>query len=80
MHYSGYDIQNPEMISKHQNRFTFHDKPETRFLFQKYQEVVLRNNFDDLINCETSAGAEDKAEKNKPKKKKWFNVFFGKKN
>lgn len=42
-HFSGYDPDKPEVISKHQNRFTFYDLPELKPLFDQYGQRLYAN-------------------------------------
>jgi glycosyltransferase involved in cell wall biosynthesis len=39
-HFSGYDFQRPEMISKFQNRFTFAERPDVASLFRLYAASI----------------------------------------
>ncbi len=75
MHFSGFDLHKPDVISKHQNRFAFQDVPETRELFQKYIDEVLKNNTDNLIDFEKHLSEPE----NTKRKKKWFGFLFDKK-
>lgn len=42
-HFSGYTFNNPGVISKYQNRFTFDTKPDVRPLFEHYNALVKGN-------------------------------------
>lgn len=45
-HYSGYQLKNPNSVSKYQNRSTFEKRPDIVPLFEYYAQQ-LRNNFND---------------------------------
>ncbi len=79
-HFSGYDINNPQIISKHQNRYSFENKPETILLYKKYTEEVLKNDYLKFASLKSTFGfvKEDQPIIIKPKKfsKEYFkNVF-----
>ncbi|MFN4145735.1 MAG: glycosyl transferase [Runella sp.] len=42
-HYSGYDPDKPQVVSKYQNRFTFDQRPDLLPLFEFYRSELLRN-------------------------------------
>lgn len=42
-HYSGYDPEKPDVISKYQNRFTFKDRPDLNELFNYYHQQLIIN-------------------------------------
>jgi hypothetical protein len=44
-HYSGYNPNRPEDISKYQNRFTFSEKKEEKQLFDKYADTLNMNEY-----------------------------------
>lgn len=44
-HFSGFDPENIEQISKHQNRFALKDVPELKPLFEYYRELVLSSGY-----------------------------------
>lgn len=74
MHYSGFDLNKPDDISKHQNRFSFQDKPETKELFEKYINDVLKNNINDLL-CFEALPTEKDISRLKRTKNKILNFF-----
>jgi glycosyltransferase involved in cell wall biosynthesis len=41
-HFSGYDFQRPELISKFQNRFTLRERPDVAPMFEIYAESIRR--------------------------------------
>lgn len=45
-HYSGFDVNNIEMISKHQNRYRLKDLSDGAELFKDYSKKVLTNEYD----------------------------------
>jgi len=48
-HYSGYSIQQPEIISRHQDRFSMNDHPVIRELFQIYVKSMRENDHETLL-------------------------------
>jgi hypothetical protein len=44
-HYSGYSPNRPDDISKYQNRFTFEQKSEEKYLFDKYATTLNTNEY-----------------------------------
>jgi hypothetical protein len=42
-HYSGYSFQQPEKISRHQDRFSMKDNAAIQELFNIYQQILLQN-------------------------------------
>jgi hypothetical protein len=52
-HFSGYNFEYPEKVSKHQNRFNFDQRQDIAPLFQDYHQTVIANNFEELskISC-----------------------------
>jgi glycosyltransferase involved in cell wall biosynthesis len=49
-HFSGFSPDRPDLLSKHQNRYTFQDRPELRPLFQDYAQRLRGNGFDAVKN------------------------------
>ena len=49
-HFSGFDINTPELISKYQNRYSFGEKPEYKQLFLNYTEILKFHRFHDYAN------------------------------
>lgn len=47
-HFSGYSTQHPELISRHQDRFTMNDNPVVKELFHFYHESLMRNNHGEI--------------------------------
>lgn len=45
-HFSGYDLNNPGFISKHQTRISFSERPDTLHVYQHYLQTVLDNGYD----------------------------------
>jgi|688.fasta_scaffold330085_2 hypothetical protein len=45
-HASGFDLNNPQNISKHQNRFNFDNYPQLKELLINYSSSVIKNNHD----------------------------------
>ena len=45
-HFSGVELDYPEKISKHQNRFTLADRPELRPLFDRYVSLIRATGFE----------------------------------
>lgn len=43
-HFSGYDIQNPDLVSKHRPAFTLATVAQYESLFREYQKLVMGNN------------------------------------
>lgn len=75
-HFSGYDILDPENISRHQNRFTFETLPEYRPLFYEYKNRVLANRYNEYANVKPAYGVV-KDEIGWPKKKNLLQKIFG---
>lgn len=44
-HFSGYSPDQPEIISKHQNRFTFTNRPELRPIFNAYGKALIDHGY-----------------------------------
>lgn len=50
-HFTGYDFEIPETLSKTHTQFSLHDKPELESLFSKYgKELAFQPNIDTSIN------------------------------
>lgn len=45
-HFSGYDINLPETISKYQTRISFLERPDAMYIYQRYTQAVLNNGYD----------------------------------
>ena len=52
-HFSGYNFNQPEMLSKFQNRYSFDTREDVHPLFKDYRKRVINNNFNEfsLIPC-----------------------------
>jgi lipopolysaccharide biosynthesis glycosyltransferase len=72
-HFSGYDINKPELISKYQDRYSFKDKAEWLPLYQEYVAAAVRNNLNAYQGIQSRYGAGLA----QPKKKKFFKRLFG---
>ena len=48
-HYSGYNIKEPSIISRHQDRVKMEDQPALKELFAYYQEALIRNNHSGML-------------------------------
>ncbi len=49
-HFSGVDPSNVRLVSKHQNRFSWEDIPETQPLFQAYNDALMQAGWKDSRN------------------------------
>ncbi len=49
-HFSGYDMQQPDSISTHQDRYSIKDNPAIRELFNNYHEILAQNGHAELQN------------------------------
>ena len=58
-HFSGFDIDDPESISRHQNRFTLSDLPALGSLFRCYREQLQAAGFDQLRRVSYAYGVFD---------------------
>ena len=75
-HFSGYDIHNPELISKYQNRYSFESKPEFLPLFEEYRNRIFENRYDQYKDIQPAFGFIK--ELDLPKKKNFIIKLFGK--
>lgn len=75
-HFSGYDINNPEVISKYQNRFSFETKPEYKILFEEYTNRVLANGYEQYKAYQPAFGFVKEIVQSK--KKSFFKRLFSK--
>ena len=79
-HYSGYAIDQPEEISKHQKTHHFQNSPEYLPLFEEYRKSVIQNNSNDFLSLPVTLGrpavvsATNTREKNFFKRK-WKKLF-----
>lgn len=51
-HFSGYSIQNPELLTRHQNRYDFTDLPVCRELCELYIEILTQNKHQYFLTIE----------------------------
>ena len=56
-HFSGFDPQNPQALSRHQNRFKLSDLGDGKDLLLSYRKVLLQNGYLDCKNWPYSYGA-----------------------
>lgn len=71
-HYSGFDINSPSQISKHQNRFDFNKRADILPIYQNYINENLNNGYKYFNNYSSSIDEPT----NVSKKKKWYKKFF----
>lgn len=52
-HYSGYSVERPDEIARHQNRFDMNQLPTVRMLFKTYHDALISNRHQEflLIKC-----------------------------
>lgn len=49
-HFSGYSVKQPDVVSKHQNRFTFDNLNDTyRRIFHEYHQIMVENGYHKAI-------------------------------
>jgi len=48
-HYSGYSLDHPDLISRHQDRFNLKDSPVLTELFKLYHNTLLKNDHEKLL-------------------------------
>ncbi len=75
-HFSGYEIYNPDFISKYQNRFNFKSKPLFLPLFEEYKNRVLANKYVEYKDIQPAFGFVN--EVIPQKKKSFIKKIFGK--
>ena len=68
-HYSGYSMEQPHLISRHQDRVSMEENPALKELFQLYQDTLVRNKHAEMLNL---------AYYYKGKKSIWTKLGFGK--
>ncbi len=66
-HYSGYNVNQPEQISRHKKEYTFTVLPEYKVLYENYVTAVKKNNWADYFGLPVTLG--------KKKKKKFLGLF-----
>lgn len=80
-HYSGYDIFQSELISKHQKETSFKSSSQYLPLFEKYRQLVIQNNQYNLLAMPVTMGKPEPISRDLPREKnffkrkykKWFN-------
>lgn len=75
-HYSGYDFNMPEVISKHQDRYTFETNKETLPLYDEYRSDALKNDYDKFISMKPAYGITKQAPLPPMKKKSFIEKIF----
>ena len=52
-HFSGYSIHHPELLSRHQDRFSMNDNTAVKELYQQYHSKLISNRHDEMqmITC-----------------------------
>lgn len=48
-HYSGYSLKEPDLISRHQDRFDMKENPAINELFNIYRENLIQNRHEDML-------------------------------
>lgn len=48
-HFSGYSLQHPEKISRHQTRFVMNTNPAVKNLFSQYREILIKNRHEEML-------------------------------
>ena len=48
-HFSGYSLPHPELLSKHQDRFTMNDNPAVKELFHLYRSSLTENKHEEML-------------------------------
>jgi hypothetical protein len=71
VHYSGYDLSAKDVISKHQDRYSFNNKPALLPLFQTYAEAIEKNGHEQFMHIVPAYGTP-KAPPPPPEKKQPF--------
>lgn len=75
-HFSGYSINEPHILSKHQKIFSFENLPAHLPLFEAYRKAVLENNHPDFFHLRPGLG-KPKIEKKRPFWKGSLRRFLG---
>ena len=79
-HFSGYDINQPDAISKHQRHYTFADVPEVKPLFHHYAEAARKNKAVEFSNIAPGLGKKPTPPQRKSFwKRKWAQLSGSKK-
>ena len=47
-HYSGYSLKEPDLISRHQDRFTMQENPAISEIFDRYRQKLIENKHEDF--------------------------------
>lgn len=45
-HFSGFEITNPDLLSKYQNRYTFENREDLRVLYENYRHKLIQHGLD----------------------------------
>ncbi len=48
-HFSGYSLQHPDKISRHQERFAMDTNPAVKDLFSQYREILIKNKHEEML-------------------------------
>jgi hypothetical protein len=48
-HFSGYSLRYPELISRHQDRFSLEDNPAIKELFQQFRDSLIKNDHTEML-------------------------------
>lgn len=48
-HFSGYSLQYPDKISRHQARFAMDTNPAVKDLFSQYREILIKNRHEEML-------------------------------
>ena len=51
-HYSGYSMNQPELISRHQDRTDMKDNPALKEVFALYQQTLIKNGHSEMLKLE----------------------------
>lgn len=70
-HFSGYNIENPSILSVHQNRYGFDTNPELNALYKGYSDKAFSNGYNKYKSIVPYYGAPQK------KRKGFFSKIFG---
>lgn len=71
-HYSGYDVHQPEAVSKYQKTLLLENLPEYIPLFEKYRIMVAANNTEDFFSLPVTLGKPIPVEMQPPHREKNF--------
>ena len=51
-HYSGYSMEHPDQVSRHQDRIQMDDQPALQEIFSIYQQALIRNKHPEMLKLE----------------------------